>query len=620
MGITQTFSSIFSAIINCGGFLSPMNSPNLKKLVTSFLILSAVASSGALFILNNFKSQPADASFLSFESDPNPQPDISKDAVAESLSTNSISAPSNATEDLSGSLAKGVAEALLKSNPNGPQQVDGSFQISTPNEATLNKIIEQSVNESLVDLKNDFNKNIPTSDLNLSSDNSLESKQAYVDTVVKTLNDISTNSHFDSLVTQEPSLQMISDIKSVFDQTVQELKQITVPSSFATFHQKLLVLYVNQRDLLDFGLNADIDPVRSLVAVQNSSVIFDRDEKNVRKAFDAVGYKTSYQNSKENKIFAYIQTVGNLFVIPKAQAASFVDAAACALSAVGISVGSFGGGGSTVPVTDSPTEGQTLNNCLQNAWEWLKQKLLEQAIEAFVNKMQQGVFSMVQNSGNPRFIGDWQTMLNNSFETAAGEALYQIAPQLCSGFGPLINKAFLPTLNLPNIGSNGYGRGLSCSPLIGSTNMKGFYSNFSGGGWNSGWQTYSEILKPNNNLFGSLIDVHDEMLAQADKAEGAAQAEGQANNGFNGTKVCVQFAPGPPEANGKLPCAKWQVNTPGETIANSVDQALGASIQRVTSQNTSDLDLTSLLIKNIAKTAIGALSAKAQQGLRSISL
>jgi hypothetical protein len=114
---------------------------------------------------------------------------------------------------------------------------------------------------------------------------------------------------------------------------------------------------------------------------------------------------------------------------------------------------------------------------------------------------------------------------------------------------------------------------------IESTVTRKNYDDFMSGGkemssdeW---WSTFTNIFdptRPNNPRTAYTLAQREQNLAK-DKAEDLALKEYSAGGGFLPTRKCVTFTPD------KKTCLDWQTDTPGQIIAKTSADALGAKLQ-----------------------------------------
>ena len=109
--------------------------PDIKKLITVFLIASALVSSSALIVINLDAPSVPQAPVANKEERAVPKNAFVEPLPVDSLSNNSIAnnpitnlPSSNLTENL----ASNLAQEIVRVNPNGPQTLNGNPSIAAP--------------------------------------------------------------------------------------------------------------------------------------------------------------------------------------------------------------------------------------------------------------------------------------------------------------------------------------------------------------------------------------------------------------------------------------------------------------------------------------------------------
>lgn len=245
----------------------------------------------------------------------------------------------------------------------------------------------------------------------------------------------------------------------------------------------------------------------------------------------------------------------------------------------------------------------------------------------------------IQNFGEPRFITNYNFYFKNAALEGANAAYQDIQPTLCPEFeelaktfldpGSVANESGIFSAGSTNLGnlfdissifSGGLGNFGFNSLLGGSVSGGGcdrnfdeqtFYDDFEAGG---GFGAFVSLLKPENNLFGSLID-NSEIISKAGaSAAEAAKAQSIASQGFRSDTTCAEYAE---DEEGNEFCVKEEIITPGRTIAGQVGRAVEARFERVT--NAQNFDIKTL-IDNVANALGTKLIQEEQQGLYNLQI
>jgi hypothetical protein len=292
------------------------------------------------------------------------------------------------------------------------------------------------------------------------------------------------------------------------------------------------------------------------------------------------------------------------------------------------------------PTVDWAHIGVTISNWAKEFWSKIKDKLEAMALsilqDQLVHRLVQQVITWVQGGGKPQFIKNWKGFLSGVGKDAAGTAIDELAPQLCSPFSALI-KVQLQQTYLANAPTP------RCTIDRVVNNFENFYSNFE----NGGWVAFGSAAVPSNNFFGASVEASDYVAQKAGELKAAKNSEAGANGGFLSTERCVEFdtkrftAPilassimvqsfellkqqpgydhgecGPDGSDPKIYvcqayfCTKKETVTPGDVIGSQLNQALGSPIHRIVSAK----DITAL-VSALVNSGLMKLIRAGQRGL-----
>jgi len=133
----------------------------------------------------------------------------------------------------------------------------------------------------------------------------------------------------------------------------------------------------------------------------------------------------------------------------------------------------------------------------------------------------------IQGGGKPQFVTNWNRFLRDAFNVGVGEVIRETnLAFLCSPFKLQVQLSLLPT--------RPFQQRIECTLDKIVSNIEDFYQDFSKGGWIA----YNEMWLPQNNYYGEMLLIHDEMLARAAARKEAAQNEALAGKGFLSVKKC----------------------------------------------------------------------------------
>ncbi len=266
-----------------------------------------------------------------------------------------------------------------------------------------------------------------------------------------------------------------------------------------------------------------------------------------------------------------------------------------------------------------------LNTLLAN----LKKRLLDEITNETIQWIQTG------NNNGPIFTGNFGEVFTTAADQAAGDVLQQIgAGQLCTGIPQKL-------INLQLAQPQPLNQTVSCTLSQTVGNIEQFKQNFQ----NGGWAGYQDLLMPQNNQYGLEILTEQALENQVQQNTQASVLQQQVNVGFNGEQ-CLTYRlistttqqpiagfgdsaadssgnapalpPGYDQTNAEWKCVQEKTTTPGRTIADNLNQALGSNINFIVNSN----DISSVLgavldaaFNRLVKTGINGI----QTGLAGLS-
>ena len=538
-----------------------MTSPDIKKLITVFLIASALISSSALIFLSiDAPSTPQQALVANEEGGAIPKNAFVEPLPGNTLSNNLITnnsitqAPSN---NLTENLASNLAQEIVKANPNGPQAIDGNPSIAAPD---VNAVGDQFTKAAAAQIAKipDWESDAAKLKIITANADDQDAASAYLASINAVTAKLAKRIGITDPAAAAPAINDLEEVRLAFDRAAKDAEEVPVPPSLMALHKSLIKLLAYERNVAAVALDNTDDPLRS-------SLILRAQEQNYTNAIFAFQAELQKQSATQtlapgskNFIVAFAK---DIFSIKTAHA--------------------FLGFGDIV--FDPALLAKTI-------WEYAQKVITEQIKEQLIHKLTNQVINWVQGGGKPQFITNWKGFLTDAANNAAGNVIYKIAPQLCSSFGPLIKIAF------QQVNTSDYGVSCTLNQVV--SNVQNFYDDFRTGGWIA----YGAALQPNNNFFGALIETHDAVLTEAVKAKEAAAQEAAANQGFKATRTCNLSDPAgyepqltargtdsytiPLPQGGYGPaltvyCKSWSNTTPGGVIAGQLDRALSSPIDRI---------------------------------------
>ncbi len=209
--------------------------------------------------------------------------------------------------------------------------------------------------------------------------------------------------------------------------------------------------------------------------------------------------------------------------------------------------------------------------------------------------------------GSPVFVDNPEGYFNNIADREASAFIQSVAGKATEGaFGGAIDicKPFKVQLSIDTIGAYNSrypkqgGQRLNCT----LDKLKSNYEGFTGGDWNAGgWQGWFEILKDENNIYGSRILAQNELNARIDTKKNTAVVELNWAKGYKNFKICLVD---------KLPdgsCPNSAVNekttTLGGYIENQVNSRGASGLKRLEIADEFD-EIVSALVNELIKIAV----------------
>lgn len=531
--------------------------PEIKKLITAFLMLATITSSGVL-IFSNFKetfssrSEPASKTSeepLGVVPDQNafvePIPETPLAQFGDSsLSREEPPPPVEPSSNLTETLARHLARQVIIANPEGPRNTDGARAILTPDQDALNSIFSESIFGSQY---KELGITVSEENLVIIPNPIIKDNDSYIQGVSKILSETTVSARYRALTASEPTAEAIALAERIYARATYELERLPVPFPLVNLHKSLLVSLKEQQKIFEIAANYTEDPLKTLIVLPDSARIIDQGFKNFEDEFRKVNFiKQTGRAPAENKIISFLKTI---LPINKARA-----------QAVPINVFS-----TTDPETLGFHAAETANSAgtwAENIWKNLRVILTETLKNQIVHRFVQQIIEWVKGNGKPQFITNWQGFLDDTVNETAGYFIQQLYPPLCSPFKDLIRLALVP---IPSLAPSR----TACTLDRVVSNVRNFYNNFQEGGWIG----YTTLLKPSNNFFGSIIQVSDIVAFESEKAKESAKAEAETGQGFLSTKTCIDEDP----ATGKCKPGGYITTTPGGQVAHITSKALADS-------------------------------------------
>lgn len=552
---------------------------DLKRLITVFLIVSALTSSSVFLISSIADRGTPRSSPESAKEAESPQIAAGSNVFVEDIPEKSREGegkelaflqeqglpPLPLSDNLTQNFANTLAREIVQANPGGPLSLeDGSGILTSLDDEAIAGSVDRALTAGpVVELID----SLPLGAFATEPDSeagSVRYSEAVDSVITKTI----LSPEYQKLLSLDPTPEAIAAANVVLDQAIRGLKSETAPESFVQLHERFLVLLINQKSFVEIVNNHEADPLRALLVAESAPQLIDTvleyDYKMLNNEFQKLaGQKFSLENKKEAGWF--LGGLTGLFGVSRTFAAAFVP------------VGD---------ILNKPehliTAKSSTGNWLHRIFEWVRKTATEILKDQVVHMMVQQIIGWVQGGGKPQFITNWRGFLRDAGNEAAGNLIAKYRPGFCSSFGPLLEVALQP---VPNIEL----RRSACTLDRVVGNVRGFYDNFRSGGWIA----YGAAFQSNNNLYGSLIGYHDKIMREGAEAKEAASKEAEAGKGFTGVKICrsteIDRGTGATSTVTERPgkgglCFDGTepiITSPGEAAAGLLDTALGAPLHRI---------------------------------------
>lgn len=566
-----------------------MNPQDLKRLIAGFLVFSVIASI-ATFISLNFIGTAPQQQAVDVEGE-NPLTTVSKNAFVEKLPGNSGQTANSTTgqsgaganayvsSNLTRNLAGVFASQMIDNNPSGPQLDENGNPtvLNLPGEDKTAEMIKQALSKSGFE----FDDRISVPARKIANSFGPDDVSVYLKNVYGIMNQVSSSTNSSLAGTRIPTADDLILSELTLEAALTKLSSLSVPKPFAEVHTMLLRLFSNQKNIFSAVADYQTDPVKTMLALQNENEIINRDLARAKDAISKVDQNALSSNSTEWQNF-----YSGIFGVQKAYAIlGFGD--------IVFDPAAFGNTLATVS--------NLISTNLSDIAKWAYDTALSIAVNILIDEFQNQVVNWIAGGGQPKFITDWGGFLRNVGDKVAGQIIYGVAPYLCSGLGPLIRVALLP---VPYANTN-----VRCTLSQVSNNINNFFNRFQ----NGSWYAYGYAMQPNNNYFGNLILINDNLMREKSKAEDAAKNEATAGKGFLSIKKCTKYAVDE-DNNPTTTCEPGfeVITTPGDTVGENLRVSLGwKGNQIVTAKRFESLvaAIVNASINRIIKEGLSSLTA-----------
>ena len=505
-----------------------MQGHELRKLITTFLVLALLAGSASLAFTSYERQKSDGVAVTTKETQGTQVPKIGDKAIVENITTNPIAGydlakeftPSTGSDDnYTDNLAKGLAYQFVKANPEGPDLTSG-VGITPPSD--LDGLMSQYVTDAAL---TPTTYAIDGSRIKIAKTYTPEQVGDYMSTVDKVLKDVSGDRGIGNLVKKTSGAELteasVQSANFIYANAQEELYAAVVPEPAAKLNQSLLTYLELNRKIND--LDYTTDPLKAVVFVKKFPEFQAKEEANLKLAMADFqrNAPTLFSEATQGPIPTFAWLTGAKTA--HAQWAVFDSAVFGAVTAdVAANVEAATG------ITGSWTQ-QLIEYAIKIGTQILKNQL--------VGRLIQQTIKWVQGGGKPQFITNWKSFLKDAGTSAVDQVLTDIAPRLCTNF-----RSFVTNYNRNNTdngmtGSRDKYKPITCTLDQVVQNVKNFYDDFRSGGWLG----LSALLLPQNNVWGAIILSHESAVGQAAASVSAASQNASANKGYKGFTKCTNY-------------------------------------------------------------------------------
>lgn len=492
---------------------------DVKKLIGGFLILAVAASAAALIITNTGSAQPKNntatisavgtnsqaaqpvalsgSAFLPTAQNPTPAVVIDANSSTDAIAND----PNNLTNILTNT----YLSRLVSANPNGPA-TDANGQPSLAPPDTNSVLAQFDGSSSLASVRiPDWDAEAARVAMNITSAVSSGSAANYTIALQDIFDKNFVGPNLQNVLGTNADASAASYVGPKLENALRDIAGLETPAPAKNFQKQLIRLLVYEKNTIALVGGSANDPVKSALVLQGEKEKYNQVIDSFKTEFQKLSALNDFspitRSAEKNPITAFVNT---FFGIRTAHAL-------------------FGVGDITF---DPALFGQVIIDYANNI-------ILQILKNVIINLMNKTVLKWVQGNGVPRFIQNWGTLLVNSYERAAVNALDQQFSCINPAFAPQLK--LLLKINTPSANGGGNVCAVQFPVQLAGNNLTNFYNNFQNGGFVS----YLALFQPGGNLFGASIDVQDYVMNAAAQSQQAAQTKAIANQGYKGSQVCT---------------------------------------------------------------------------------
>jgi len=568
---------------------------SIKKLIASFLILASVTGILSLVFFNHRSLLQGGYGGFGGGSSNDPNNAFSSTFISSSIEDESTGeedlTKNSSSKNITDELAEAVFNRAIDNNPAGFYMDEKGGLVGVPTSGADVEMVLKQI--GAVDL---LPREIFVDSSRVTDENSTENIKNYFKELGLVLLDTIADKEYLQLINKPPSLENLKKIESALDRADKGIRDLEIPSDVLEAHKNVLGFISNHKDFFSNISAYENDPARAVLAVERHDLFLKNNLKDFKTNVNRlISLHPELDANKQKIELGLWEGMKNdflgLFVVREAKAIPVVDAIANALS--GIDVGTNLSALATA-ISELATG---ISSYVQDILEWV-QKLATEKLKNYLTKLfVQQVLSWTNNSGNQRFVYNWESFLLDVEEEVTSDAIDEFVPSLCGPFQGYVLKS------QGYFGTQGrVKRSLrkSCPISRDGRNLKNFYRDFAHGGWGD----YFGTLEPGGNIYGAIMTADEYINTRKRNTLEKKTNELLANRGFLSQQKCEDGKEpqrGDVCEDGSTPRA----TTPGGLVGDTLGKAFGAPLDRVVNAS----DLTGLVAALLDGALSGVLSS-----------
>ncbi|MFA5386479.1 MAG: hypothetical protein WC297_02355 [Candidatus Paceibacterota bacterium] len=234
---------------------------------------------------------------------------------------------------------------------------------------------------------------------------------------------------------------------------------------------------------------------------------------------------------------------------------------------------------------------QTVSNVLQWAKDFATQGFRDAVVHEILNLLSDQVIHWIQGDGSPQFVTNWESYSNQAYARGENEAWQEIpADYICPEFRDDLQRTLGMSLSdNSNPSTDGFAEKIKCTLDSGGN-----------------------VFEPQNNLYGAVALIKDEMTTRGTAKADAAQNEAVAGQGYLSAKKCL-------ETSDAGDCIREIIATPGQSIKDVVSKALTINFDFISNVESPFSALANALINRFIQGGLDQMGLSSSSGGTTIS-